>query len=93
MSDWIDRDRITVMDDGEEIDVFNHVSIEKKYYIRSGSHEGFTGRIGRGDDPTNPRPRAVTPPVAEMLADLGVSPPHDYGILVIDPDDDDVEVL
>lgn len=93
MTEWRHMDRITVLEDGEEVEVFNHVSVEQKHYVRPGGYDSFNGRIGRGDDPTNKRPLAVTPAVTDMLSDFGIDPASDYGIRTIDPDSQDVEVI
>lgn len=91
--DFTGRDRITVEKDGEEIDVFNHVSVENHHYVNSvNGYETFEPRIYDGDNPTQP-PEVITERVADLLwAEWGIEA-EDHGIDVIDPSDEDATVV
>lgn len=88
------RDLITVLKDGEEIDVFNHVSVSQHHYVNSmNSYETFEPDIAKGDMGTGPKPEAVTERVATLLwGEFGIEV-ENLDIKVIDPDADDVDVL
>lgn len=91
------QDRITVVQDGEEREVFNWINVDRteKALIRGGnpSIERFDDdpEVGAGD--SSMTPDAVTHWVAEELYhEFGVEPEH-LGIDVIDPTDEGVDVL
>lgn len=91
--DLTGRDRIPVVKDGEEIDVFNHVSVSTHHYINSiNGYESFEPDVAKGDMGRGPQPEAVTPRVASLLRDLGVDA-ESLGIEVIDPNSGGVEIL
>ncbi len=86
-------DRLTVYRDGEEIEVFNWVTVEDAARVRgyNPTVEHFEPRIRRGDG--HQPPKAVTKWVAEELEDEYYIDPEEYGIEVIDVDSGDVEVM
>lgn len=89
------HDRITVVIDGEEIDVFNWVTIERAHRIRPVSHESFEPRIYAGDDLGGTHPDAITKWLAnelrhEHLINVETLWPH---IDVIDIESDEVTVI
>ena len=88
------RDRITVCKDGEEIEVFNHVSVSTHHYINSvNSYETFEPEIAKGDMGDGPQPEAVTERVAMLLdAEFHIDV-RELGIDVIDPAAEGVEML
>lgn len=87
------RDRITVVKDGEEIEVFNWVNLKQPAVVRGGNPtvEKFDAEIGAGD--SSAAPDAITTWVAEELDwEFGIDP-EDQGIDVIDPTDEEVTVV
>jgi len=87
------RDRIVVDRDGEQVEVFNWVNIKQPAVVRGGNPvvEKFEAEIGAGD--MSKTPEAVTEWVAEELwHEFGIEV-EDYGIEVIDPTDEEVQVL
>jgi hypothetical protein len=87
------RERLTVERDGERIEVFNWVNVERPAVINAGgrSIERFEANIGAGDSPATPD--AVTAWIAEELwHEFGVEP-EDYGIEFVDIESDEVTVL
>ncbi|WP_455448331.1 hypothetical protein [Natrinema thermotolerans] len=88
------RDRIVVEKDGEEIDVFNHVSVSTHHYVNSvNGYETFEPTVSKGDMGDGPKPEAVTPRIAEMLWHEFHAEVEDLGIDVIDPESEEVDVL
>ena len=90
------RDRITVVKDGEEIEVFNWVNIEQPAIVRGNNPvvEKFDCNIGAGDSPRTPD--AITHWVAEELwhaFDVSESDLRQMGIDVIDVESEEVDVL
>ena len=87
------RDVITVDRDGEEIEVYNHVTVTKQHYVNSvNGHDSFDGPVEAGDGGIG-EPDAVTPRIAYLLdSEFGVDV-EQHGIEVIDPEDDEVTVL
>jgi hypothetical protein len=87
------RERITVRRDGEEVDVFNWVTVQQASRVRGHNPvvETVDTQIGAGDSMMEPD--AVTPWVAEELQDEFYIDVEERGIEVIDPEADDVEVL
>ncbi|MCL9818346.1 hypothetical protein [Natronocalculus amylovorans] len=85
-------DRLTVLHDGEEIEVFNWVNIEQPSVVRGiGQIEQFDPQIGAGDSPTTPD--AVTDWVAELLdAEYHINVER-LGIEVVDVESEEVHVL
>lgn len=92
--DLTGRDRITVERDGEELEVFNNVSVTTYHYVNSvNGHERLDHRIAKGDMGDGPPPEAVTARVARILQDEWWIDPEIDGIEVIDVTDDDVGVI
>jgi len=83
----------TVMEDGDEIEVFDHVSVSTKHYVNSvNSYETFEPDVVKGDMGRGPQPEAVTERVAELLfAEFHIEV-EELGIEVIDPQSDEVQV-
>lgn len=95
-SDLTGRDQLTVVVDGEEVEVWNSVSVSTHHFVNSvNGYETFEPSIAMGDMGVGPAPEAVT----ERVADLLRSEWHidvedlDDDIRVIDPDDEEVDVL
>ena len=88
------RDRLTVEHDGEEIEVFNHVSVAQYHYVNSvNGYETFEPDISKGDMGGGPSPEYVTERVAELLYhEFGIEV-EQHGIEAIDLDADEVTVL
>ncbi|ELZ04960.1 hypothetical protein [Natrialba asiatica] len=94
MPSFTGRGRITVERDGEEIEVFNHVSVSTHHYVNSvNGYESFEADISKGDMGGGPEPNVVTERVAQLVfAEFNI----DVGnrdIKVIDPESDEVSVL
>lgn len=89
------RDRITVEDgDGEEVVVFNHASVVERHYVNSvNGYESFEPVIGKGDSMAGEKPEAVTKRLARLLYDEFGCEVEELGIRVIDPEDENVNVL
>jgi hypothetical protein len=87
------RDLITVEKDGEEIEVYNHVSVSRHYYVNSvNGYEEFEADIAEGDLGDGPEPDYITERVKRILwKKLNVSV-RDRDIEVIDLDSDDITV-
>lgn len=87
------QERITVRRDGEELDIFNWVTVERATRVRGHNPtvQYFEPTIGAGD--SKRKPDAVTPWVAEELRSEMNIDVEDHGIEVVDPESDDVEVL
>lgn len=87
-------ERATVVRDDEEIEVFDHVSVSTKHYVNSvNGYETFEPDIAKGDMGVGPQPEAVTERVADLLWSEFSIEVEDLGIEVIDPEDDDVQML
>ena len=91
------REKFTVVRDGEEIEVFNEVNVKqvkkKRVNIPAAVIESFDEDPEIGAGGTSRTPDAVTHWVADDPDyALGIDP-EEYGIEVIDPADDDVEVV
>lgn len=87
------KERITVIRDGEEVERFNWATVIQPARVRGHNPvvEKFDAEIGAGD--SRMKPDAVTHWVAEELDfEFGVDP-EEHGIEVIDPTDDDLEVV
>jgi hypothetical protein len=88
------RDRINVIRDGEEVEVFNHVCVSRHFYVNSvNGHEEFEADIAKGDMGDGPAPEYVTERVARLISDEFRVDVADHGIDVVDIDSEDVEVL
>jgi len=90
MTELKHRDRLTVMRDGEELEVFNWCSLTQYHTVRPISSDTWTPDIERGDGGTIPK--YVTEWLADRLwyeYDVHV---QDYGIEVIDIESDEVTV-
>lgn len=87
------RDRITVIRDGEELDVYNWVNIKQPAIVRGGNPvvERFEAEIGAGDSPMTPD--AVTTWVAEELYHEFSIDVEDHDIDVIDVENEEVDVV
>jgi hypothetical protein len=91
ITDWKHRDRLTVMRDGEELEVFNWCSLMQHHIIHPATQETRPPDIERGDGGTTPK--YVTEWLADRLwheYDVHV---QDYGIETIDIESDEVTVL
>ena len=90
------QERLTVVKDGEEIEVFNWVNIKQPAVVRGHNPvvEKFDAEIGAGDSPMTPD--AVTHWVAEELwHEFGISDNdlREKGIDVIDVESEEVDVV
>jgi len=89
-------DRILVDRDGEEIEIFDWVSVRQEHRVHStGGYETFIGPILAGDGGLG-EPDAITPRIAELIqSEFGVSERtlDERGIEVVDPDSNEVERL
>lgn len=86
------KERLTVLREGEEIEVFNWVNIQQPAVVRGHNPvvEKFDAEIGAGDSPM--KPDAVTHWIAEELwHEFGIEV-EDHGIEVIDPTGEEVTV-
>lgn len=92
--DLTGRDTLTVERDGEQIEVYNHVSVSRHHYVNSvNGYEEFKASLTKGDMAEGPEPEAVTDRLARLLwGEFGITV-EDRGIDVIDPADDEVTVL
>ena len=94
-----DEDRADWEDDGtfyEELEVFNHVSVETRHYVNSvNGHETFDPIISAGDSPDMSAPDYVTERIAEYLwAEWGIEVSElDVGIQVINVESDEFHVV
>ena len=91
--DLIRNEVLTVFRDGEEVEVYNWATIEQPARVRGHNPvvQKFEAEIGAGDSMMTPD--AITHWVDEELQhefDIDV---RDQGIEVIDPTDDEVDVL
>lgn len=88
-----DRERITVVCDGKEIDVFNWVNVKQPAIVRGHNPvvERFNAEIGAGD--STHTPEAVTPWLAEELELEFSIDVTEYGIEIIDPTSEEVDVV
>ncbi|MFC6975847.1 hypothetical protein ACFQL1_16045 [Halomicroarcula sp. GCM10025709] len=88
-------ERATVRVDGDELEVFDHVSISTHHYVNSVyGYETFEADIAAGDMGHGPEPEAVTARVARLLQSTWhIDVWNDHDIEVVDMDRDDVEVL
>jgi len=88
------RDVLTVERDGEQIEVYNHVSVSRHYYVNSvNDYEEFKASLSKGDMSEGSEPEAVTDRLARLLwGEFGITV-EDRGIDVIDLADDEVTVL
>lgn len=87
-------DRIHVLRDGEELEVFNHVSISQHHYVNSvNGHETFEPDIVKGDLGRGPPPEYVTERIADVLwHEFGIEV-EQHDIEVVDIDSDEVELI
>jgi len=87
------RDRLTVHVDGEELEVYGWLNIERRTTYRGSNPVVAPGepKIGAGD--SRMKPDAVTHWVAEEVEDDAGIDLEDYGIRVIDPTAEEVNVL
>lgn len=87
------RERLTVIRDGEEIEVFNHVTVTEQHYVNSvNGYESFAGPIDAGDGSIG-SPEAVTERVATLVRDEFGIDVEDHGIDVIDVESAEVDVV
>lgn len=76
----------------QELEVFNHVSVETRHYVNSvNGHETFEPNISAGDAPDMEAPDYVTKRIAEYLwMEWGIEVSElDAGIQVIDLQSDE----
>jgi len=83
--DTTGRDRIHAEKGGEEIEIFNHVSVSRHFYVNSvNGYDEFGADIAAGDMGDGPAPDYVTERLAQVL----------YAELSVDCwDRDDIEVV
>lgn len=86
----------TVIDEnGDEVDIYNWVTVKTVSRVRGHNpvFEQFEDdvRIGAGDSWMHPE--AVTPEVAEELQDARGIDVRDHDIRVVDPTDEEVDIL
>lgn len=90
------RERLTVVKDGEEIEVFNWVNVKQPAVVRGNNPvvEKFDAQIGAGDSPKTPD--AVTHWVAEELwheFSISENDLREKGIDVVDVESEEVDVV
>lgn len=87
------HDRLTVLRDGEEIEVFNWVNINQPAIVRASNPvvETFDADIGAGDSPR--KPDAVSKWLADELRDEFNIDPEDHDIEVVDVESEEVDVV
>jgi len=79
---------------GEEVEVFNHVSVSQHFYVNSiNGYDEFQADISPGDAPSPMTPDYVTQRLATLLYDEFGIEMNDYGIQPIDVDDEEITVL
>lgn len=87
MTELTGRDRLKVERDGEEVEVFNHVTVPQEHYVNSvNGHETFHGPIKAGDGGIG-QPDAITERVTKVLHDefhIGEATLEEQDIEVID---------
>lgn len=81
-------DRIEVERNGTEITVWNHLTVSQTHYVTAGMIESYHS-VSVGDHPGNEPPDYITPEMDDQLHTLDIYPNAE----VIDPHDDDIEVL
>lgn len=87
------QDRILVEKDGEEIEVWNHCSLQTRHYINSvNGHETFDPIITAGDSPDE-LDTYVTSRLASYLWNEWMIEVERLGIEVVNLSDDDVELI
>lgn len=82
------RDRIDVERDGEELTVWNHITVKQHHHARATEIQS-DHRVLAGDGSTGEAPEYVTPAIATQLRHLDVYP----DVEVVDPTDEEVTVL
>lgn len=80
--------RIDVEKGGEEITVWNHLTVTTEHYVQAGQIES-NHRVVCGDHPNGKPPEYITPEMAEQLRSLDIYPFAE----IVDPHDDEVTVL
>lgn len=81
-------DRVEVRRDGEEITVWNSLTVQENHDVHAGQIESHHD-ITVGDGSTGESPEYITPEMADQLEALGVYPNAD----VVDPRSEGVDVL
>lgn len=94
MVDTTGRPRIEVERDGEEIEVWNEVTVQQEHHINSiNGYETFHGPVRPGDQSHGDKVGAVTPRIARLLDEEFMIDVAEQDIEVIDPDDEEVHIL
>lgn len=81
-------DRFEAVYEGEEITIWNHLTVTQEHYVTAGQIER-THEISVGDAPGNRSPEYITPEMDEQLRHLDVYPDAE----VVDPHDEEVTLL
>jgi len=81
-------DRIEVERDGEELTVWNHLTVTEQHYVTAGQIESHH-TVVVGDHPNGEAPEYTTPEMRDQLRALDIYPDAE----VVDPHDDEVAVL
>jgi hypothetical protein len=81
-------DRIEAKIDGEEITIWNRVTVEQTHALGHGLHEEHHSILA-GDGSTGQAPEYITPEMNERLRDVDVYPAP---MEVVDPTRDDVNL-
>jgi len=85
-------DRVTVLVDGKEVEVFNWMTVRKQFTVRANQMGAHTLSVEAGDGGIG-KPDAVSPELAEELdyhLNIDVA---DRGIDVIDPTAEEVDLV
>lgn len=82
------NDRVDAVYQGEEITIWNHLTVEEHHYVTGGQIESHHD-ISCGDAPSGPSPDYITPEMADQLMALDVYPNAE----VVDPHSDEVKLL
>jgi len=85
-------DMVTVVVDGEEIDVYNEVTVTRSHSVTPNQTESYTVRIEAGNGGIG-KPAAVSQQLAETLATDYNIDLTDHGIDVIDPTAEEVDLV
>lgn len=88
------KDRILAVYEDEEVTIFNHISVNRGYYINSvNGHDTYLNTISRGDMAGSARPEYITPRLDEYLYDEFSIDVTNHGIEVLDPESEDVQLV
>lgn len=73
---------------GEEIEIWNRLTVRQEHQLGHGLHESYH-MVLAGDGSTGEKPEFITPEMDERLRRVNVYP----DVRVLDPSDDEVTIL